>query len=184
MCVCRCLKRLLENWDPLKVFFKEEVDKLKKGRSSAYAVSKAESIFAFLRSPTNQLYSLFLLFVVRSLEPFLLTLQSEEPKIHVLGRHIQRLLKQLMMKFTKPQAMPFGMPVEDVDYKTSANLKADADLSIGEEALQFITDKELHHLRDIKIVEFFTRVKSYYTHRACELPEVLHATDAARSPYL
>ena len=86
MCVCRCLKRLLQNWDPLKVFFKEE-DNLKKGKSSSYAVSKAESIFSFLRSPINRLYSHFLLFVVKSLAVFLLTFQSEEPKIGVLRRH-------------------------------------------------------------------------------------------------
>ena len=57
------------------------------------------------------------------------------------------------------------MPVEDVDFKASARptFKADTDLGIGEDGLQFIIDKEMNHLRDVKIAEIFTRVKNCYS---------------------
>lgn len=131
--------------------------------TSAYASSKADTIFQFVRSPTNQLYVNFMLFVVKSLEPFLLTFQDEKPQIHKLRRSIQRIYKQIMVKFLKPSSLPVGVCLEDVDYKSSDNQRDDDDIAIGDAARSMIETKEEHHLRESRIKEFFTHVRGYYT---------------------
>lgn len=60
------MKRLLFNWDPLKIFLEE-----KKKTASAYATSKVEAIFDFLRSPTNKLYVLFQDYTFEVFEEFI-----------------------------------------------------------------------------------------------------------------
>lgn len=160
---------MISNWDPLKVFFKEEVDKLKKGKSSSYAMSKAEAIFHFIRSPTNKLYVLFLLHAVKIMEPFLTSLQAEQPMIHQLRRKLLDLLRKVLSKFVQPTGMMTTtdgktkeVPVEEVDFKTLSNLKEKSELSIGEQATLFISKAEENHLRPAKVLEFYRAVQKYY----------------------
>ena len=82
----RCLNRLLHNWDPLKVFFAQEHEKLHKvsQKASEYTMSKVEGIFNCLKSPTNRLTTLLLYYSVKVFDEALLPLQAEDPKIHVL----------------------------------------------------------------------------------------------------
>ena len=161
--VCfRCLDRLLENWDPLKDFFSGEKDALKTAKSTAsYAVGKVETIFQFLRSPTNQLYTMFLTYTVKVFESFLRTFQAEEPMIHLLRKGLQRLLRAILCKFVKPSAM-LHKKLEDVDYKQPYNIKPNSELVIGEAARKFLKDKAANHLRDCRVGEFFKDVTAYF----------------------
>ncbi|KAK7491635.1 hypothetical protein BaRGS_00017088 [Batillaria attramentaria] len=154
--ISRCLQRLLENWDALKVFFNEEAESLKKkAASSPYAVSKVSIIYDFVRSPTNKLYLHFLLYSVAAFQEFLLVFQSEAPHIHKLKRGMEKLLNTILSHFVKPAARR-GKSVLDNEFAKTDNIVSNADLGIGEEARNFIEDKGANHLRDSRISEFYT----------------------------
>ena len=68
----------------MKDSFSEERDALKTANSTeSYAISKVETIFQFVRSPTKQLYTTFLAYTVKVFETFLRTFQAEEPMIRL-----------------------------------------------------------------------------------------------------
>lgn len=156
------MQRLLENWDALKVFFSEEKESLKtKAASSSYAVSKIQSIFDFVRSPTNHLYLLFLLHSVSAFEEFLLVYQSEAPHIHKLKRGMERLLTVIMSRFVKPAARR-GKSILQVDFKNPENLCSNENLGIGEHTRRFLESKDSNHLRESRISEFFVNARKYF----------------------
>lgn len=163
VCVCcRCVQRLLDNWDALKVFFSEEKEKQQsKSGSSSYAVTKVDNIFQFIRSPTNHLYCLFLVYAVKMFDQFLLGFQSDEPKIYKLLTGMETLLRSIFSKFLKPVARK-NKDVRHVEYKLPYNICTDDQLVIGEEAKQFLDSKDENHLRDARVHEFFKAVKAYY----------------------
>ena len=167
----RCLERLLQNWEPLKAFFKEEKQKLDKkktansskdemGNDKPYAQKKTENILKFLQSPTNKLYVLFLNYTVTMFDSVLVGLQSEEPKIHVLRRSLLKLVRTVMSRFLKPSAMASGS-LEDSDFRSRYNLKEDMDLVIGDACRNFIADAN-SGLRDSRLKEFYSDVKRYF----------------------
>jgi len=114
----------------------------------------------FYTSPTNRLYCLFLR---HSLKPFIICnmkLQEEAPQIHILQKSLNKLLRDLLVRFVSAFAMSGKLAIE-VDFKLKVNQKKDADLIIGEDARQFLSQKEVH-LRDAKIIEFYTNVRQFF----------------------
>jgi len=203
--VGRCVARLLENWDALKVFFLEEKEELdakkasskkssekklaaaiKAGRATesdqvetppdTYASNKVNSVLDFVRSPTNRLFALFLSNCVKVFDHVLLTFQADEPQIHLLRRALVKLIRNLLVRFVKPAAM-VSNTVEEVNYKVPYNIKDNQDIVIGEDAQEFMRRKEEHHLRDKRIEEFYTAVKLYYTTLVDYLKEKLPLKD-------
>ena len=166
----RCLERLRQNWDALKVFFSEELESMKKKTAIAtsYASSKVSTIFEFVRSPTNQLYLLFLLYSVDAFKEFLLVYQSEAPHIHKLKRGMEKLLNVILSRFVKPAARR-GKSVLEVDFQKPENLVNNDDLGIGEDARRFIEQKKSNHLRESRIAEFFVNVRKYFVELATYL---------------
>ena len=113
------------------------------------------NIFGFVRSPTNKLYVLFLNYTVHLYDKVLCGLQSSEPKM--LG-----LLRNFLVRFVKPSAMLSKLETE-VDYHTGYNLKENKDIVIGEAAEDFLANKEKNHLREKRIMKFYSCVKKYFT---------------------
>ncbi|XP_021346237.1 uncharacterized protein LOC110445779 [Mizuhopecten yessoensis] len=188
----RCVDRMLLNWDALKDFFKEQKDavELTKSKKAAavaakkskisscpknsteessapgYAEQKIEAIYSFVRSPTNRLYVLFLQYTIHVYDDILLNLQSDEPKIHILQRSLQKLLRNILTRFIKPAAM-LSIAVDKVQYKQNCNIKPNTSLVIGEEAKNFIENAEVNHLRSRKVEEFYKSVVRYF-HEVCD----------------
>jgi hypothetical protein len=108
----RCLKRLLDNWVALKEYFTNENDQFKKqskskGKSSVNMLhKKLEKIADFLRSPTNKLYTMFLLCAHATFATFLTVMQAEKPKIHVLQSNIRSLERTILSKFINHPPSP------------------------------------------------------------------------------
>ncbi|KAL3831791.1 hypothetical protein ACJMK2_023495 [Sinanodonta woodiana] len=149
--ITRCLERMLKNWDALKVFFSEE----KKAKHSLYAKQKVESIFQFIKSPTNKLFGIFLKYVHKDiLEGVLVVFQSEEPQIHLLQPHLKKLLRRTMTCFVCNNHIR-GKDVNQILYKDPNNQKNNELIMIGDEARDFLKQKEENHLRDSRIDEFF-----------------------------
>lgn len=164
----RCLERLLQNWSPLKEYFKEEkkVQDSKKSSMSdgvsekPYALKKVDNILKFLQSPTNKLYVLFLNYTVKMFDPVLLGLQSDEPKIHLLKRSLLKLIQTVLSRFVKPSALNNGR-LQDVDFKSRYNLKDDKDLVIGEDCQNYIADAS-SGLRESRLKDFYSDVRKYF----------------------
>lgn len=132
----------------------------------SYAEKKVDSILTFVRSPTNKLYTLFLSYTLKVYDEILKTLQSEDPKIHILRRSLHKLLRSILVRFVKPVAMA-NKPLEKVEYNLSYNVKPSSELVIGEAAKEFISNRKEHHLKDSRIQEFYGNVIRYFK-SACD----------------
>lgn len=171
-CVCcRCLTRMIVNWDALKVFFckeKEDIKVKSKSKGSkmteldcnSYAEKKVETVFNCVRSPTNQLYALFLVYTHELFENVLVAFQAEEPKIRTLHRSLVKLIRN-MVRFVKPSALK-GKPVHEVQYKLHYNFHTSKDILIGDAARDFINNRQNNHLREECIEEFFQSAIAYF----------------------
>ena len=182
------MERLLDNWDALKVYFKEQKDAKENKRPSekktsskdvstylepTYAERKVDNIYSFVRSPTNKLFVLFLNYSVKAFDEILTSIQASEPKIHVLRRSLHKLVRSILIRFVKPAAMT-GKSVDQVQFKLAYNQKPDSELVIGEAARDFLKHKKDNHLKDNRIIDFFHGVRAYFmescTYMVTKLP--------------
>lgn len=147
-----CIQRVLEQWDPLTVYFCEENDKTEH--------SKYLEIKASMGNPVSKIYLLFL----KSVLPIFLSantfLQQEKPLIHKLHKTVNDLLLGLIVRFIKPSA------VDDYDCPTSIlsldctkrkNQKSDNDLVIGAE-----TRSHLKNIPTEAVEKFYKDVRKFY----------------------
>ena len=167
--VRRCLDRLLDNWDALKQFFREETSKA----STSSAKSRQDRLKTFFSSPTNKLYCLFL---QHALEPFDTKnqlLQSEIPQIHTLRRSLHELMYDLLVRFVKPVVMADKIRINgvsrprtvlEIDFKKPQNHRQ---VLFSSETNAFLGRKEETGLREERIKEFHSNTKKFYT-AACE----------------
>ncbi|KAL8572454.1 hypothetical protein ACOMHN_005600 [Nucella lapillus] len=121
--IARCIKRLLESWEPLKHLFYEELktkkaaEEKKKSREKKRAeppgskgenimsvgeehtigvsTKKLETISDFLRSPTNRLCTVFLSYTLKVYDGVLVKLQAERPLIQELHGSLTKLLQRV-----------------------------------------------------------------------------------------
>lgn len=189
----RCIERLLFNWDALKDYFYKEFSLIEKKKAvkdakvvkdtkaeqksesskgendkyePSYAEKKVDSIFSFIKSPTNKLFTLFLSYTINVYDEVLKNLQAEDPRIHKLRGALHSVMRKILSRFVKPSAM-VGKSVDEVQFKLSYNQKVDNDLVIGNAAKEYIKNKEKNHLRDRRIREFYSAVRQYFVN-ACE----------------
>ena len=145
----RCLPRILDNWEPLLSFFKNQ-EKVTKDASKE-RVTRLRKIFS---SPTNRLICLFLTDALQPFDEINTELQSDAPKIHLVRRRLEKLLRSLLIRFVKPSAM-INKSLTEVKIDVQENLKENVDLHIGQEALDFISRREEVHLRDERLAIFY-----------------------------
>ena len=117
--ISRCLDRLMDNWDPLKDFFKEECNTK---QLSQQAKNKAKLIYNFLRSRSTKLYMLFLKHSVKIFDEFLTLNQSDTPRITKLLGDCLKLIRNIMTRFVAPTAFAGNKLLKDIDYKSSYNI--------------------------------------------------------------
>ncbi|KAJ8307462.1 hypothetical protein KUTeg_015546 [Tegillarca granosa] len=177
------LARMNQNSLSAKGAKNSDTSKSEKEKSKpSYAEKKVDSIFSFVKSPTNKLYCLFLSYTINVYDEVLKNLQAEDPRIHKLRGSLHSVMRNILSRFVKPAAM-VGKSVDEVMYKEQCNQKVDNDLVIGNTAKEFIRNKEKNHLRDSRIKEFFSAVRQYFVN-ACNYikanlplnePVLLHA---------
>ena len=164
----------------MKAFFKAEKETqdkhTKKNDNNAtdkpYAARTVDSVFTFLKSPTNKL---FLGYTMKVFDDVLVNLQSDEPKTHKLRQSLLKVLRNLLVRFAKPAAIR-GQSLECVDFKYSYKLKNDSDLVIGDAARAFISDAKNNGLREKRVKEFHGDVKKYFTAMCSYMIVKLHFT--------
>nr|XP_042896620.1 uncharacterized protein LOC122269097 [Parasteatoda tepidariorum] len=182
--VGRCLSRVLQQWEPLTSFFKEEVKSTPSVALPNYVIpkkksnlshnearkiikkreddnvmpppskkpkvedfsakneilSREERIFMFLSSDLNKAFVHFLLFIVPLFENLNLQLQSNIPKIHVMGQLMNNLFKDILSKFMLPNIVKSQSKSSllDVNFYLRENQKDDCDLVIGHSTLTIV----------------------------------------------
>ncbi|KAK7476106.1 hypothetical protein BaRGS_00032660 [Batillaria attramentaria] len=170
-----CLPRLLENWDALREFFKQE--KAARTDRSSHQNDRLERLSALFRSPTSKLYCLFLMDVLDVFDQANVTLQCETPMVHMVRRTLFKLLRSLFERFLKPVALAnkSGELLKEVQFKVDYHQKNNEDLAIGEEAHAFIANG--NNLRAERVCDFYKDVKKFFTAACSYILERLPLSD-------
>ena len=90
----QCVKRILEQWQALTVYFAHSAreDKL----------LKAERLHGFLSNPHFKIFFIFLNFILPKFTEFNLLFQSSAPNLHLLNKKVQLLYKELLGYYMQP----------------------------------------------------------------------------------
>ena len=112
-----------------------------------------------MKSPTNRLYCIFLLYNNGVFHEVLLSLHSDAPKVHCLRRSLNNLLLKIMIRFVKPTTIKqHGQTKMDaVQYKLTYHEKMKTNLKI-----KFIYERETIGLRQMRNYKFFSSVRTYF----------------------
>ena len=125
------------------------------------STKKLETIFDFLRSPTNKFSTVFLGYKLKVYDGVLVKLQAEEPLIQELHGSLTKLLQSLFSWFMTPASV-LGKELTEVPFQERDKQKEDKDLLIGDEAREMIRHPEKHHLRPERIQKFYANVRRYF----------------------
>lgn len=166
----KCLPRLIDSWDALYLFFKEEERGFKDGNNTKKKVSSLKDIFS---SKSKKLYCLFLQDAIKDFEKINTELQGDRPMIQCLSQKLHSLFRTLLIKFVKPSAI-LGQDLMSVDFHDPANIKANSDLVVGSGAFTFLEEK---NVKQDRREEFFSHVVSFYQASCSYLKKKLPFTD-------
>ena len=150
----KCLPRLIENWEPLYTFFKSE----ESASTSATAKEKTGRLKKLFASRTNQLICKFLVDALQPFDAINTELQSDASKIHVLQQRLEKLIKQLMVKFVQPAVFQRDGIFANLEKE---NLRQSSDIIIGKAAAEFIA-KEKSKMKESRLSEFFDAARDFY----------------------
>ncbi|KAL8598205.1 hypothetical protein ACOMHN_043276 [Nucella lapillus] len=152
------LRRLLQQWKPLQMFFEEKCKKDIKGKSEEEKKRSSirTRVHDFLKRSTAKLYALFLSFAMESFDILNQELQTDAAKIHVVKRNLEQFYRKLLISFVKPSALSSGTLLA-VDFTAKYNMKDSKDILIGTATKQHISG-----LRDKVAEQFMKDVISFY----------------------
>ena len=152
----KCLPRLVDSWDALYTFFKQE----EKDALTSVAKKKTGDLKTMFQSCTNKLYCLFLLDAISVFEAINTKLQCDAPMVHVLKPELEKFFKNLLLRFVKPSAMLYKSGL-DVDFMSPYNVQTSDSLIIGDRARAYIRNPE-NKLKEEKIQDFNTCVVKFF----------------------
>ena len=97
--------RILEQWKNLEVYFLQFLPKQSNFRSSVANTDRYKRISEALRDPLTEAYVSFCAYSATEFEDFLLSFQSDEPKIHLLYPSMCKLVSILMRKLASKKLL-------------------------------------------------------------------------------
>ncbi|XP_076331547.1 uncharacterized protein LOC143236827 [Tachypleus tridentatus] len=104
----------------------------------------------------NWLFCLFLQSAIPLFEQANLMLQREEPCIHIMHRTLITQVKNILVRYIKPEYLLGN--ITELDYNNETLHKSDEAVSIGNAAKEYIVKYE----KDLDLISFYTSVKKYY----------------------
>lgn len=115
-----CVKRILEQYDALKLYFQSEnlID------------NKAAHIFKSISNPFTKLYLYFLDFVLPILTNLNIAFQAENPQIHNIYSKVATAYKTLLECYVKPNYLN-STDLPQVQYRNPAYYLATEDIYLG-----------------------------------------------------
>ena len=155
------IARILEQWDAIVKYFTELPLQDK-------TVEKNENyklIQGLLDKPLTLVQLRFLLNVAPIFIKFLTTFQQEGPLIHVLHSELSNLVRILMLRFVRAEAVgaKCGKQLKEIDLKKAENLHTLEDLDIGEITRQSLTKikQEKHKAILLDMRNFYITTADY-----------------------
>lgn len=153
-------ERLLEQYPALKEYFLSIVPK-----SKIKINDKCIKISEFLKNPKSLIYLHFVNFLCNVFVPYLSLFQKESPLIHVLYSKLNELVRNIMFKFLKQEAVgqKEGIALININCNDSALWLPLKKMDVGTGAKQLINFAEhkdvLHNIRHIyiEICEYLTK---------------------------
>lgn len=159
------IQRILEQWDPLTVYFCDEKNNMKH--------SKYLEIKTSIKNPVTKAYLLFLKSVLPLFVSANVFLQQEKPLIHKLSKTVNDLLMGLIVRFIKPSAVDDSPnSLISLDCSKRKNQKANNDLVIGAE-----TKSYLKNISADEIEQFYKDVRQFYINSVEYVKQKLPVSD-------
>lgn len=168
-----CVDRLLEQWEPLKEYFKEEKDNISSRDQDSSKQARLMRINRFFDCPSSKLYALFLqenlpIFTTPNLQ-----LQTESPQIHRLMARLDDLLTDIVVRFVKPEAVAAASNLFKIKFDDKNVQHRRKDLIIGDKTRKlfqqlvqdpaFTTKQEDDFVKDVK--NFFSSAAKYIVNK-------------------
>lgn len=115
----KVLVRIIEQYANLKEYFLNKLPTLPafKGKNGINQTERYQRIKSVLKSQTTLAYMSFIVHVCKDFKEFVIPLQSNEPKIHVLYTKSVKLVKDLLSRFVKSEHFMQGtklLPVKEI----------------------------------------------------------------------
>ena len=148
----------------LQVVHKKKVDSAKTSKATedssanvkkGYAQSKVDKVMHFFSVKSNKLYCVFLQGAIPLFEHANVALQKEEPCIHIMHRTLLKQLREILVRFIKPEFLIND--ITKVDFTNTSSHKSSQGLFIGNAARDLITT-----MPDLDLTTFYVNVKNFY----------------------
>ena len=149
------MTRLLEQWEPLNLFFTEERQK-KKDKGQKVVGDILSRLYDFFRRRTPRLYVAFYAGMLRLFEVSNAYLQSDSARLHTIKRELWKLHRTLASSILKPAALNQGHPW-DANLQ-NVNIKAPKQRFIGQDAQERLDAG----VEPFEKTEFFENVTLFY----------------------
>ena len=144
------LVRIIDQWKNLKEYFLKYLPKQKEFKRSISETKRYKQIVELLKDDLAVLFMSFAAFLAHQYESYLLTFQSEEPRIHMLYNGMGSLLSSLMSKFVNKKSLYVAGGEKDtlkpviqllsLNVNLKENLKSKALIDIGTKAKLLLSE--------------------------------------------
>jgi len=172
------LGTLLNQWEPLRSYFKHEIaappssknkkkvapDAVEFDEDAAKIARKSKKLKFIDESLSDRLSRMcviFLNFVIPKFELFNELFQCSEPKVHVARRDIMAFMRKLQLSFVKPALLhqDSGNTPFTLDFNKTSNQVPDEQLSIGEDLRMFIIERAVSSKTQKKL---YDAIREFY----------------------
>ena len=157
----QCVRRLLEQWPALELYFQKSAEKDR--------LVTSQNIYAALTNPIIKLYFQFLSFVLPKFANFNKLFQSQTPNIHFLTSYLATTYKAFLSCYLHPSYIR-SVSLEHLDPASSTKFLPLTGINMGEKVSQFMTQPPniLSPLKN-EIRGFLEHIQSFYVEAALQI---------------
>lgn len=148
------VRRVLEQWNALKLFFQNEVL-----TNTDKKVNSAESINNMLQNIFQKMYLLFLDHILPTVINLNLEMQAEKPKIFLLYSNVEILYRTVLEMFVKPTVIE-REDLCNIDFKNPHNLLPLGEIYLGGAVSAYILEN--HDLPKSELEKFRISCLQFY----------------------
>nr|CAI5869733.1 unnamed protein product [Callosobruchus analis] len=145
------VKRILEKWQALKLYFTSEVIEEKDFMRPRQILDKFER-------PETEIYLSFLCYILPLINKLNLEFQSEKPKIHILFERIMTLYKTILKCFLKNNYVDRAKSINDINPLNVYEYLKNEEIYLGQQAESVLTK---YNLRKDDIRNRFKNLSQY-----------------------